>query len=746
MELLSTEISKLTLDAPHSMTDAEKNSLWVSIASGDFSRVHKYLQREVLPQESMTEECLELGERVCEVMMTYLPTLPQETTLKTLAEKIDMARELIRKRDFSGTSDKIVNRLVGPELFDITSPIHYREAGLRSSDKIGLRLYRYQSDDERAKNFNCDSEYKNHFELGPSLPSEKIEVQSFTEIFSSAGVAGIEVSAASTCGKRGKMEDTLIANTIQVQGKIVPFFGLFDGHGGDQLAQWVKANITAILQEHCSLPGNPLDQATAGEIENILTTLPVKVEQKLYLTMKRSGATFLLALVIGPKVFVVNAGDSRVLIVTKNKTTQLTEDASPLKQPFLDGIRKRGGQVRAEGRLQYGCCLSVARAIESEKEDDEGITPRGKVTCFDISDAEPATLILGCDGTFEASTSRSIADEYRQQGNPQALVQKAFSEGSQDNISVMVVKLHGSLPVPTYVPLPLTEPITDKQVALLPQEACLQRIQPWENPAIQDEYNIDASPIKSPSMCDPLPCDAMSSFNILTSSFPVDFGQEGVGAHHKEAQSFANLNRVFGAQNEKIYLFGSCCFSGNYFTTSTLHVFVRGIIEEEFLRLKAPLSEVNPHLIENILSTLSSRVEQRRRSFLETAPWGSDFLIGIRIKNSIWSVRTPGFGARLLVLQGENTFQMTEKGKKESFTPQKEGEFPLPYRAQVTRRVLSPDMPLTFILGSEQLFETCTSRQIADEYRKEKTPAALIQKAHTTGSGDDLTALVLEMP
>lgn len=423
----------------------QKDCILSSVAHGDYSLLDRYLRGDDLaavPRPQIEQRYtghfrFKLG--------TYLPTsLDFSQDIDAYFTKIDQAREQIEKKDFVGTHDKIVNGLVGPVLFNIVDPILHREAALRCPEKSpGEHLERWKE----SREFNIDAfPYAPVFFM-PALEATEIMVDRTQKYF----IKGLqfEISTAFTQGVRKFHEDTSISSVIKVYGEKIPFFGVFDGHNGGTTANFLKENITQILIDQLNLLGKPLSQATFAELENTLTTLPVKAEEirrKLFPLqevsfIKDSGATFTLALIIEKTVWVANSGDSRILAISDaGEAVQLTEDASPKSQRFSKGVFRRPGGMILNDRV--GNYLAVARCVGDRFLP--GNTPRAKVTKYSFSSQLLTTLIIGCDGLFERLSSKHIITEYRRKGTVQALIQQAYRSGSCDNICVMAVKIRNS--------------------------------------------------------------------------------------------------------------------------------------------------------------------------------------------------------------------------------------------------------------------------------------------------------------
>ncbi len=495
---LKNAASDILRDSPFPpMTDHQKKCLLTSIAHKEYTLLIKYLNGDdlsaypELPLDPTVEQDFRVG------MKSLIHSfLPDTEPISTYFAEIDEAREQIRRGDFIGTDNKVRNALAGPPLQGITDPALFSEGALRTPEKFpGERLERYQSFEPRSQNFDPENPCKGFaFCLrGFSTPTFQPE---FEKRFSSFEGNDTEVSVASTQGRRPHMEDTHAATSVTIQGKEIPFFALFDGHGGIETAEFLEKNIQPILQQQLSLLKKPLDKAAPSAIENILTGLPVKMEQERRKTHPKkdtSGATFTLVIPLLRKIFVANAGDSRVVALQGEKTIQLTEDASANSLPFQKGVIKRGGTIKA-GRVNGD--LAVARAVGDT--DVPGITPRAKVTWLHVSSDEQI-VIIGCDGLFESTTSQTIADEYRSKKTAKALPTKAFDWGSEDNITAMVVKIQNSALAKPPASPPFS-PLDERVLNFFKAAISCGNFTPFTKFMRGKQFNIGTTPIPDAAM------------------------------------------------------------------------------------------------------------------------------------------------------------------------------------------------------------------------------------------------------
>jgi serine/threonine protein phosphatase PrpC len=91
----------------------------------------------------------------------------------------------------------------------------------------------------------------------------------------------ISISPAQAKGERFTQEDGCAIGKIVLpngQGKI-GYFAIIDGHAGASLTFFLQKYFKEALREHFEIAGKPLKDLEDGEIENLLTTFPVRLQQ-----------------------------------------------------------------------------------------------------------------------------------------------------------------------------------------------------------------------------------------------------------------------------------------------------------------------------------------------------------------------------------------------------------------------------------------------------------------------------------
>lgn len=258
------------------------------------------------------------------------------------------------------------------------------------------------------------------------------------------------VGLASMKGKRTSMEDTHLASILEISVNekkiLVPLFAIFDGHGGKGCARFLEKNLAR--QFEVNLPKalrEYRDKDTAVYNSLVFTINQLNDLFKMVNQDDSSGSTATVALLIDNTIYIANVGDSRAILCQGNEVPiALSTDAKLGIERFEESIDKRGGLILG-GRV--GGSVQVARAL-GDKEID-GMPSRPLITKYKLPNPIPKEfrLVIACDGLWNVASSSQIAKEVdaikedSQEKIAEHLIGKAYSAGSKDNISVLVVNL-----------------------------------------------------------------------------------------------------------------------------------------------------------------------------------------------------------------------------------------------------------------------------------------------------------------
>ena len=232
-------------------------------------------------------------------------------------------------------------------------------------------------------------------------------------------------------GWRKTMEDAHVTALDVIEGE-VSVFGVFDGHGGSEVARFVENHLVDELKKNESFKkGNYRVALTEVflAIDRLLLTEQgkkelIKISQK-HGTMAnghvydgsdlavQAGCTCVVALITKTEVYVANSGDSRAVIAVKGKAKDMSVDHKPDLPNEKRRITRAGGFVE-DNRVNG--IIAISRAIgdweyknTQFKPEDNMVSAVPDVTVEQLR-PEHDFLILACDGIWDCLTSQQAVD------------------------------------------------------------------------------------------------------------------------------------------------------------------------------------------------------------------------------------------------------------------------------------------------------------------------------------------------
>lgn len=131
------------------------------------------------------------------------------------------------------------------------------------------------------------------------------------------------------------------------------YFGIFDGHGGEECSEYLKNNFLNILLDNKNFP---------FDIKSSITETFEKIEEELLNQNKgkskeeidQSGSCALVCIINENKIYIANIGDSRAIMSINGgtKVKQLTVDHKPNNIKEYERIIKHGGKVYVDDDYQ----------------------------------------------------------------------------------------------------------------------------------------------------------------------------------------------------------------------------------------------------------------------------------------------------------------------------------------------------------------------------------------------------------
>jgi len=272
---------------------------------------------------------------------------------------------------------------------------------------------------------------------------------------------GFRVGMAELNGWRNKMED---AHVIHFDNDWA-FFGVFDGHGGDQCSTFVAKEWYDRLQRQ----GCPQDDAAFRKTV-------FSIDEAFLYRQEASGSTATMCVVNKPatrggriRLRVVNAGDSRAIlgrrdgsIIDGGGTDQgLTTDHKPSHPVERQRIYRCGGHVEeaAGGVARVNGELAVSRGFGDAQykktggplPEDRPVTADPEFGHFDCSEND--FLMIVCDGVSEGDfpnpevvkfAARCLAEKDDPGAAARAVCLKAVEANSKDNVTCMIILFNGA--------------------------------------------------------------------------------------------------------------------------------------------------------------------------------------------------------------------------------------------------------------------------------------------------------------
>lgn len=252
-------------------------------------------------------------------------------------------------------------------------------------------------------------------------------------------------------GRRETNQDShTIYNNIEGNDKTkndIIILGCYDGHGeevegkGDCISKFLSNNIPQIY-------GNKKYKYPFSDEFHIKV---FEMLQKKCLENKEgysSGSTCVICIIYkyNQKLMmeVINLGDSRCGVIYNNKKYfQITEDHCPNNKKEKKRIEKMGGKIEKD---EYGTLRVNGLSVTCGIGDSDVNYISHKPDIFrKIITNDMNYIILNCDGLVESLTNNDISKyvyKYQNSKNiAKDLALKAYKKGSNDNISVILLKL-----------------------------------------------------------------------------------------------------------------------------------------------------------------------------------------------------------------------------------------------------------------------------------------------------------------
>ena len=274
-------------------------------------------------------------------------------------------------------------------------------------------------------------------------------------------------------GWRKRMEDAHITDISKGSSHTLDIFGVFDGHGGKEISQFVTHHFTDELIINKNYINGDLQTAikeTFIKMDEIMQTSEGKEEIKKYARKSKeeddiqskneppNSQMAMLAQLVGQKdpesdeiamrtgctgcvcvidentkkLYFANAGDSRVVLCKGGKAFPKSTDHKPELDTEKDRIYKADGWI-TDGRVKGN--LNLTRGLgdleykqnKNLKPEEQMITANPDIIVEDCG-SDVDFIIIGCDGIWDCLTNQQACDFVKNRLNNKGKLSKIIEE------------------------------------------------------------------------------------------------------------------------------------------------------------------------------------------------------------------------------------------------------------------------------------------------------------------------------
>lgn len=328
------------------------------------------------------------------------------------------------------------------------------------------------------------------------VPCEMPEKQTCLELSGTTSTTPLW-GCSSVCGRREEMEDAIAVrpHLFQVSSRMVMddnvnenikyspahFFGVYDGHGGCQVANYCREHLHSVLVDEVEAAQSSFYVENGrdnweDQWKKTFSNCFQKVDDEVggvegdgasveSLASETVGSTAVVAILTQTLIIVANCGDSRAVLGRGKEAFPLSVDHKPNRDDEWERIEAAGGRVIQWNGYRVLGVLAVSRSI-GDRYLKPWIIPDPEVKCVQ-RDKNDECLILASDGLWDVMTNEeacdiarkrillwhkkngnnNISSEQAQEVDPAAqyaaeyLSRLALQRGTKDNISVIVIDL-----------------------------------------------------------------------------------------------------------------------------------------------------------------------------------------------------------------------------------------------------------------------------------------------------------------
>ncbi len=240
----------------------------------------------------------------------------------------------------------------------------------------------------------------------------------------------IKAVSKTDIGKLRQLNQDFVFTSIYPLGVLDNLFLVADGMGGHKAGDYASKCAVETIIEMCSKSrGKKVVTAISDAINEANTRIRRKAMEDV--NMVGMGTTAVLATVSGNILTVANVGDSRLYVISADKTiTQITRDHS-----LVEEMVRMGGIDRVSARNHPDKNI-ITRAI--------GATGNVNIDFFEVELKDGDIILMCSDGLSNMIEDNNILEiinsEKELESMTSKLVSTANENGGSDNISVVLIR------------------------------------------------------------------------------------------------------------------------------------------------------------------------------------------------------------------------------------------------------------------------------------------------------------------
>jgi len=225
-------------------------------------------------------------------------------------------------------------------------------------------------------------------------------------------------------------------NLLTTQDHKISVFAIFDGHGGNEVSQFLSLNIESILIKYITQSNYNIKESinkTFLELDNLL-----KSQNKF----QKIGSTATLILIDNNIIYCANIGDTTCYYIYNNNINKLSKDHNIKNEKEIVRIKKSNGLI-FNNRL-YGV-LNITRSFGDFDLKENGLVCIPSISRVSI-DMESKYIVIASDGVWDAIKDKDLMEickkEKKSENIAKKLIEQSLYRFSKDNVTTIVIQLY----------------------------------------------------------------------------------------------------------------------------------------------------------------------------------------------------------------------------------------------------------------------------------------------------------------